>query len=125
MLKKVSTLKAAAPGGHYSQAIAHNNILYVSGQLPVNVDGTHTFDTPFEEQATLAIKNLLEIIKAGGSTPEKIIKVTVYLVGIENWPSFNKIYSKIMAEHIPARAIVPVPELHYGYLIEIEAIAAI
>ena len=61
---------------------------------------------------------------AAGCGKEDLIKVTFYLVGVENWPRFNEIYAEVMGPAKPARAVVPVPELHYGYLVEIEAIAA-
>lgn len=124
-IKVIKTAQAAPAGGHYVQASAYNGTLYISGQLPVKADGTHTFSEPFEIQAKQALHNLLEILKAGGSVPSQLLKVTVYIVDVRHWPVFNKLYADILGEAKPARSIVPVPELHYGYLIEIDAIAAI
>ena len=67
---------------------------------------------------------LLAVALAAGSSVENLLKVTVYIVGIENWPRFNAIYADLLGDVRPARSVVPVPHLHYGYLVEIDAIAA-
>ncbi|MDR7101614.1 RidA family protein [Croceicoccus sp. BE223] len=112
------------PAGHYSAGMRHGGLLYVSGQLGARADGSHTHDQPFEVQVRAALDNVLRVLGAGGCTADDLVKVTVYLVGVENWPPFNAIYADVMGDARPARAVVPVPELHYGYLVEIEAIAA-
>jgi len=122
-VRAIRTDKAAQPGGHYAQAARDDHTVYVSGQLPVRPDGSHSYDEPFETQAAIALENLLAIVEAAGSTAEDLLKVTVYLVGIEHWPAFNALYAARMGAARPARAIVPVPALHHGYLIEIEATA--
>nr|WP_279360133.1 RidA family protein [Methylobacterium indicum] len=58
-----------------------------------------------------------------GSGPERILRVTAYVVGVAHWPEFNRLYAEVMGEAKPARTVVPVPELHHGYLVEVEAIA--
>ena len=121
----INTKRAAQPGGHYSQAIASEGILYISGQLPVSADGSHNYDKSLEEQAEVILANLDAILQAGGAQRDSLLKVTVYIADISEWGTFNSIYSKFMGEHKPARAVVPVPELHYGYKLEIEAIAKI
>ncbi|MFZ2994802.1 RidA family protein [Sphingobium sp.] len=125
MIRPISTPNAPAAGGHYAQAIAHQGLVYVSGQLPVEPDGTHRPDADFADQARLAIRNMLAVAQAAGSAPDRLLKVTVYIVGIENWPLFNRIYAEMLGDVRPARSVVPVPELHYGYLVEIDAIAAL
>lgn len=125
LIKVIQTTDAAPAGGHYVQATMFQNQIYVSGQLPVRPDGTHTFSESFQVQARQAIANLLAIVNAAGSDVTKILKVTVYLVGVKHWPEFNSIYSELFGEAKPARAIVPVPELHHGYLVEIDAIAVV
>ena len=114
----------APPAGHYSAGMRHGGLVYVSGQLGARADGSHTHDLPFEDQVRAALDNVLGVLAASGSTKEDLVKVTVYLVGVENWPKFNAIYADVMGAAKPARAVVPVPELHYGYLVEIEAVAA-
>ncbi|MCF2446556.1 RidA family protein [Dyadobacter sp. CY345] len=121
----INTENAAPAGGHYVQATTYNGLIYISGQLPVRPDRSHTFADNFEVQARQAMQNLIEILKAAGSEPSKLLKVTVYLADVENWPLFNQIYAEMLGEAKPARSIVPVPNLHYGYAIEIDAIAVI
>lgn len=119
----VSTDRAPAPAGHYSQATIAGPMLFVSGQLPIRADGTLLADSSFEAQATQAIDNVLAIVAAAGSTPARIARVTAYIVGVENWARFNAIYAEKLGEARPARTVVPVPDLHHGVLIEIDAIA--
>ena len=123
-IETIVTDEAPVPGGHYAQATAAGDLLVVAGQLPVRPDGTHTADLPFEDQARQALANLLAIVRAGGSAPERVLKVNVYIVGIERWPAFNRVYAEMFGDAKPARAVVPVPELHFGYLVEVDAIAA-
>jgi 2-iminobutanoate/2-iminopropanoate deaminase len=125
LINVIETKNAALPGGHYVQATEYQGVVYISGQLPVNVDGSHSFNEPFGNQAKQALHNLIEILKASGSNTSELLKVTVYLVDVRNWPAFNSIYAEILGNAKPARSIVPVPELHYGYLIEIDAVAVI
>ena len=119
----IHTEAASAPAGHYSQAVSHGDTLYISGQLPVSPDGRHNLEASFAEQAQLALANLLAILKAAGGSPQDLVKVTVYVAGVQHWPQFDRIYAAALGEHRPARAVVPVPELHHGYLVEIEAVA--
>lgn len=114
----------ARPGGHYSHAKRFGELVFTSGQLPVRPDGSHTADRPFEEQARQALANMLAALRAAGAEPPDILKVTVYIAGVELWPRFNAVYAEVMGEARPARTVVPVPELHYGYLVEIDAVAA-
>lgn len=115
---------SAAAAGHYSAGVRHGGLVYVSGQLGVRPDGSHTADKPFEDQVRVALDNVLRVLESAGLGPADVVKVTAYIVGVENWPRFNKIYADVMGTSKPARAVVPVPELHYGYLIELDAIAA-
>lgn len=119
----IQTQHASQPAGHYAQAVIHNGTLYISGQLPVSQNGNHNVDASFLEQARIALSNMLAILKAAGCAPEDLVKVTVYVVGVKHWPAFDALYAEMLGKHRPARAVVPVPELHHGYLIEIEGIA--
>lgn len=122
-IKTILSPEVPAPAGHYSQAVAYKDLVFVSGQLAPRPDGSHTAAEPFAVQARQALANLLAVLAAAGSGPGDVLKVTAYLVGGGHWPEFNAIYAEVFGEHRPARAVVPVPELHYGYLIEIEAVA--
>jgi reactive intermediate/imine deaminase len=120
----ISTDDAAPAGGHYSQGVRHGDLIYVSGQLPIAPDGTHHSEADFEQQARLAIRNMIAVVEAAGGSAATLLKVTVYLVGVGNWPRFNTVYAEILGDARPARSVVPVPELHYGYLVEVDAVAA-
>ncbi|EPC03412.1 hypothetical protein L861_17900 [Litchfieldella anticariensis FP35 = DSM 16096] len=121
----VLTDQAPTPAGHYVQATACGGMVFVSGQLPVRPDGAHAPEASFQDQAWQALDNLLAVVRASGSSPERLLKVTAYIVGVENWPQFNSVYAEALGDIKPARAVVPVPELHYGYLVEIDAVAAV
>jgi 2-iminobutanoate/2-iminopropanoate deaminase len=120
----ISTDDAAPAGGHYSQGVRHGDLIYVSGQLPIAPDGTHHSEADFEQQARLAIRNMIAVVEAAGGSAATLLKVTVYLVGVGNWPRFNTVYAEILGDARPARSVVPVLELHYGYLVEVDAVAA-
>lgn len=121
---EISTQNAPKPSGHYSQAIVHNNIVYVSGQLPIDPKTGEKRISSIEEQTEQALKNLSEILKAAGCNINQVIKTTVYISDIELWDRVNAVYSRFFGEHRPARAVVPTRNLHFGFQIEIEAIAA-
>lgn len=121
----ILTALAPAPAGHYSQAMRSGSTVYISGQLPIRSDGHKLADETFEPQARQAIANMLAILKAAGGEPEHLCRVTAYIVGVANWPEFNRIYAEMIPDARPARTVVPVPELHYGFLVEVDAIAAI
>ena len=121
----ILTDRAPKPAGHYTQAIVSGAHVFVSGQLPIRPDGHPLDDGSFEAQARQAIRNMLEIVRAAGSSPRHLVKVTAYIVGIANWARFNAVYASMLPDACPARSVVPVPELHYGYLVEIDAIAAL
>ena len=119
----IATSEAPSPAGHYSQAVAAGDLIFVSGQLPISANGKAASDASFAEQARLALANVLSIVCAAGGDRDHIVKTTAYIVGISNWAECNRIYAEVMGSAKPARAIVPVPELHHGCLIEVEAIA--
>ena len=121
----ILTDRAPKPAGHYAQAVVSGAHVFVSGQLPIRPDGRPLDDDGFEAQARQAIQNMLEIVRAAGSSPQQLVKVTAYIVGIANWARFNAVYASMLPDACPARSVVPVPELHYGYLIEIDAVAVL
>ena len=119
----ILTDRAPKPAGHYAQAVVSGAHVFVSGQLPIRPDGRPLDDDGFEAQARQAIQNMLEIVRAAGSSPQQLVKVTAYIVGIANWARFNAVYASMLPDACIARSVVPVPELHYGSLVEIDAIA--
>jgi len=122
-MKYISTKNAPTPTGHYSQAIVQGDLVFVSGQLPVDPVSGEKKTGPIEEQAEQTLQNIAEILKAANSGLDQVVKVTVYLSDIALWSRVNAVYAKFFREHRPARAVVPTQELHFGFQIEIEAIA--
>jgi 2-iminobutanoate/2-iminopropanoate deaminase len=112
------------PHAHYVPAISHAGLVFTSGQLPRLPDGTHTAERSFEEQVRLALDNLDRVLTLAGTSRTQVLHVTVFLVGIEHWEAFNPIYAEFFGDWRPTRTVVPVPALHFGYLVEIQAIAA-
>lgn len=121
----VETQDAPAPAGHYSQGIVHDGKVYVSGQLGIDRSAPGTVPEGIEAQTRHALDNVRGILEAAGSRLDLVLQMTIYVAGIEHWPDVNRVYAEVMGAHRPARAVVPVPELHYGYLVEIQAIAAL
>jgi 2-iminobutanoate/2-iminopropanoate deaminase len=113
----------AAPGGHYSHAIAANGFVFVSGQLPIAPDGAKLNAAPFERQAQQVLDNVATALTAAGSAVSRLVQVRVYVTDIQSWPAFNTMYAAWAGAAHPARCVVPVPALHYGFQIEIEAVA--
>jgi 2-iminobutanoate/2-iminopropanoate deaminase len=113
----------AAPGGHYSHAVAANGFVFVSGQLPIASDGAKLNDAPFERQAPQVLDNVAAALAGAGSAVNRLVQVRVYVTDIQSWPAFNTIYAAWAGSARPARAVVPVPALHYGFKLEIEAVA--
>ena len=121
----ISTENAPAPAGHYSQAIVQGNVVYVSGQLPIDPQTGEKRIGSIEEQTEQALNNLSQILKAAGSDVSQVVKTTVYVSDIALWDRVNAVYAEFFGEHRPARAVVPTRDLHFGFQIEIEAIAAV
>ena len=124
-METISTPLAPAAGGHYSQAVVHGGLVFVAGQLPVLPVDPQRRLADFEAQAHQVISNVLAILEAAGSSADGILKSTVYIADIAHWPDFNRIYAQRLGSHRPARTVVPVAKLHYGYLVEMDVIAAI
>ena len=120
----INTPNAPQPAGHYSQAVVHNGLVYVSGQLPIMPNSIKKEVGSIEEQTLQALQNLEQILLASNSNISKVVKITVYISDISLWGRVNEVYSQFFRDHKPARAIVPTMELHYGFQLEIEAIAA-
>ena len=115
----------AKPGGHYSHGTVANGFVFVSGQLPVAPDGRKLADASFAEQAKQVLANVEAILKAAGSGIDKLVQVRVYVDDVANWPEFNTIYAQWAGASRPSRAVVPTGALHYGFKIEIEAVAVV
>ncbi len=120
----VHTQDAPAPAGHYSQAVVYNGLVFVAGQLAIDPRTGEKKLGSIEQQTEQALRNVGEILKASGSDLSRVLKMTVYISDIDLWGRVNEVYARVLGEHRPARAVIPTKELHHGFLIEIDAVAA-
>lgn len=123
MLNVISTDKAPAAIGPYSQAVEVNGMVYTSGMIPINPATGELVTGSVEEQAEQAISNLEALLAASGSSIEKAVKVVVFIKDMDNFGKINEIYAKHFKEPYPARSCVQVARLPKDVEIEIEAIA--
>jgi len=124
-MESIATPSAPAARGHYSQAIVHGGLVYVAGQLPLVPGDPDRRLEGFEAQARQVIENVIAILEAAGSGAGEVLRTTVYIADVAHWPAFNAVYAERFGAHRPARTVVPVGALHYGYLVEMDAIAAL
>ena len=123
-IRTVHTPDAPTPGGHYSQAVVYNGLVFVAGQLSIDPrTGERKLGTA-GEQTEQALANVAGILKAAGSSLSRVLKMTVYVSDIEMWGEVNEVYARVFGDHRPARAVIPTRELHHGFLVEIDAVAA-
>lgn len=115
----------APPGGHYSPVVVAGGLAHVAGQLPVTADGRRLADAPFEVQVAQVLANVAAALRAAGTDTDHLVQVRVYLTDVALWGAFNTLYAAWLGSHRPARAVVPVPALHHGFLVEVEAVAAL
>jgi 2-iminobutanoate/2-iminopropanoate deaminase len=121
----IKTENAAAPLGHYAQAIVSNGFVFVSGQLPIDPQNTDAPIGDIKDQTRKTLKNLEEVLKAAGSDLSKVVKTTIFISDISLWAAANEIYAEVFGAHRPARSAVPVKDLPKGFQIEIEAVATV
>ena len=124
-IRKILTEKAPVPAGHYSQAVVHGDLVFVSGQLPIVPSTGEKITGSIEDQTLQTLQNVAAICEAAGSSKDKILKVTIYIPDMDLWGKVNEVYTTFFGAHKPARAVVPTRELMGGVKIEIEAVAAI
>ena len=122
-LVQINSDSMAAPGGHYSHVVKAGGFVFVSGQLPIARDGSKLNEAPFEQQVRQVLDNVGNALVGAGSAVGKLVQVRVYVTDIASWPTFNTLYAEWAGVTRPARCVVPVPQLHYGFQIEVEAVA--
>jgi 2-iminobutanoate/2-iminopropanoate deaminase len=120
----VETHRAPSAIGPYSQGIAVDTWLFVSGQLGLQPETGELVDQNFSAQARQALENLKQVVLAGNSDLNQVIAVDVYLTDMGNFEEFNGIYAEYFSEHRPARAVVEVSRLPRNGSVEIKCIAA-
>lgn len=109
--------------GHYSPAVISNNMVYISGQLPIDFNNNLLVENDIEVQTLKVLNNIETILYKVNLNRNNIVHMRIYIPDISLWDRVDNIYSKFFKEHKPARAVVPTNKLHHGALIEIEAIA--
>lgn len=120
----IHTTQAPEPAGHYSQAVKHNGLIFVSGQLAINPITRQPVYLDAGGQLKLALENMETVLIAAGSRSDRVLKCTVFVADVSLWPEANAAYAAFFGNHRPARSIVPTGNLHHGLLVEVEAIAA-
>ena len=121
-MKAISTQNAPAAIGPYSQAIVTGNLLFTSGQIPVDPKTGNVIEGGITEQAEQIMKNLGEVLKAAGASFEGAVKTTCFLAEIADFAAFNEVYGRYFTSK-PARSCVAVKDLPKGVLAEVEVIA--
>ena len=124
MIEKISTEKAPAAIGPYSQAIAAGGFVFTSGQIPINPETGNVEAEGISAQAEQVMKNLGEVLTAAGSSYEKAVKTTCFLADMADFAKFNEVYARYFTEK-PARSCVAVKALPKGVLCEVEVIATL
>jgi 2-iminobutanoate/2-iminopropanoate deaminase len=123
MRKTVSTGEAPAAIGPYSQAVSSGGFLFCSGQIPIDPATGKMVEGGIEAQTERVLKNLEAVLSAGGSTLATVVKTTVYLADMADFPAMNAVYGKFFGQAPPARATVQVAKLPAGAKVEIDAVA--
>ncbi len=123
-MKKISTDKAPAAIGPYSQAVVSGGLVYTSGQIPINPENGQIEAVGITEQTEQVMKNLGAVLEAAETSYEKAVKTTCFLADISDFGAFNEVYAKYFTEK-PARSCVAVKDLPRGVLVEVEVIAEV
>ena len=123
MVKAIVSPDAPAAIGPYSQGIVNNDLVFTSGQLPIN-PATKAMPEDVSEQAKQSLTNLKAVLEAGGAGMDTVIKVTVFLADIADFGKVNEVYNTFFKEPYPARSCFAVGALPLGARVEIEAVAA-
>ena len=125
MREVISTPGAPAAVGAYSQAIRAGDLVFTAGQLGVDPSSGEFAGDDVAGQAEQALANLAAILEAAGSGLDRLVKVTVFLADITDWPALNEVYSRVVPEPFPARSAFAVKDLPKGGRVEIEAVATV
>lgn len=123
-MQVVSTPNAPQAIGPYSQAIVANGMVFTSGQIALDTNGNIVSDD-VKEQTKQVLKNLSEVLKAAGSSLDKVVKATIYLSDMNDFQAVNEVYGSFFNEHKPARSTVAVKTLPLNVKVEIDFIALV
>ena len=121
--KIISTEQSPSAIGPYSQANQLGNMIFTSGQIPLDPKSMEIVEGGVAEQAEQVMKNLLAVLEAAGATAQTVVKTTCFIKDMNDFVAFNEVYAKYFAELAPARSCVEVARLPKDVLVEVEAIA--
>ena len=124
-LDVISSPAAPAAIGPYSQAIRAGNLLFCSGQIPLDPKTMQMVGATAAEQADQVLQNLAAVLTAGGASMAHVVRTTIFLASMSDFAAVNEVYGRHFGAHKPARATVAVKELPKGALVEIDCIAAL
>jgi 2-iminobutanoate/2-iminopropanoate deaminase len=119
----IHTSAAPQPAGPYSQAVAADNLVFISGQISLDPETGELIGSSIREQTIQAMRNLKAVCAKAGCAPDALVKTTVYLRTMGDFKTFNAVYEEELGNARPARSVVEVAALPLGALVEIEAIA--
>ena len=119
------TDRAAEPGGPYSQAVIHNDLVYLSGQVAIDPVTNQIVTGTIEEETEVAMENIRIILAESGSSLEKALQVTVYLADMKDYGRFNDVYRRYFPDNPPARSCIQAAKIPFGLRVEINAIGCI
>lgn len=122
-MEKINPPFKGANKGHYSHAVASKGMLYVSGQLSIDPDTRLIPQGGLADHVRQALANFDRVLKEAGVDRSEVVQCRIYITDIAGWGEVNALYADFFGTHRPARAIVPVPSLHFGCMVEIEGIA--
>ncbi len=109
--------------GHYAPGMIAGGLLFISGQLSLDLDTRKPAEGGPAEHMKQALTNLDRVLKSAGLGRESVAQCRVYIADVNYWDAINEVYGEFFGDHKPARIVVPVPALHFGCLVEIEAVA--
>ena len=125
MIEYIKTDKAPEALGHYSQGTVANDTIYTATQLPINPNALNEKKGSVQDQATQVLKNVIEVVKAGGGSKDSITKIMIYISDTKHWNDVNISYEKIMVNHKPARGVLEIKNIRKGYDVSMDAIAIV
>ena len=124
-MKQIFEVGNLKSNGHYALTTIHGDTVYVSGQFAVDPETREKKFGPIEEETLQALRNLEAILEAAGSTKEQIVRMNLYIPDVKLWDKVDGVYKEFFGGHKPARTVVPTNALHFGFKIEVDAIAYI
>ena len=124
-MKEINHAGAAATPAHYSAAVREGNWMCISGQLPLNPATREPCEGDVRAQTRKALENLEALIKQEGGDRNCVVRTTAYIAHMEDWGAVNEVYREFFGAHRPARTIAAVPEIHFGFLVEIDGVAVL